>query len=161
MADAYLPIDEVSIPYGDRAPVEGTPFDFRTPHRVGDRIDAACEQTRHGAGYDHSFCLRKAAQPDLEERYGVRGITLAAVCEDPLSGRVLQTYTTEPGVQVYTGNWLSGFEGQHGCRYPRRSAICFEAQHHPDSPNKPQFESTVLRPGDVYTQTTVYRFTTK
>jgi aldose 1-epimerase len=148
-ADRYCPIDGVSIPFGEKAPVEGTPFDFRKPTRVGDRIDADCEQTKNGAGYDHSFCLNKSKEGEL---------TLAAICEEPVSGRTLTVYTTEPGIQLYTGNWLSGFEGQHGCTYPRRSAICFEAQHHPDSPNKPQFESTTLRPGETYTQTTVYRF---
>jgi aldose 1-epimerase len=148
-ADRYCPIDTVSIPYGEKAPVEGTPFDFRTPHRVGDRIDADHEQTRNGAGYDHSFVLNQTAP-------GV--LTRAAFCRDPQSGRTLTVYTTEPGIQLYTGNWLNGFVGQHGCTYPRRSAICFEAQHHPDSPNKPQFESTTLRPGEEYSQTTIYAF---
>ena len=151
-ADRYCPIDEVSIPYGEKAPVEGTPFDFRTPHRVGERIEADDEQIRHGSGYDHSFCINQAQPGQL---------TLAAVLEEPTTGRVLETYTTEPGLQLYTGNWLSGFVGQHGCTYPRRSAICFEAQHHPDAPNKPQFESTTLAPGEVYRQTTVYRFLTR
>lgn len=148
-ADHYCPIDKVSIPYGDRAPVEGTPFDFRTPHRVGDRINADDEQIRNGSGYDHSFAINQKALGQLTE---------AVYCEDPKSGRTLTMFTTEPGVQLYTGNWLSGFQGQHGCTYPRRSAICFEAQHHPDSPNKPQFESTTLRPGEVYHQTTIYAF---
>lgn len=148
-ADRYCPIDNVCIPFGEKASVEGTPFDFRTPHTIGERIDADHEQIRNGAGYDHSFVLNKEKDGEL---------TLAATLEDPQSGRVLRTYTTEPGMQLYTGNWLNGFEGQHGCTYPRRSAVCFEAQHHPDSPNKPQFESTALAPGEVYTQTTVYAF---
>lgn len=148
-ADHYCPIDALCIPYGEKAPVEGTPLDFRTPHLVGERIDADHEQIRHGSGYDHSYALRKEYDGEL---------SLAAICEDPQSGRCLKVYTTEPGMQLYTGNWLSGFEGQKGCTYPRRSAICFEAQHHPDSPNQPQFESTTLRPGETYTQTTIYAF---
>jgi aldose 1-epimerase len=151
-ADRFCPIDEVSIPYGMKAPVAGTQFDFRTPRRVGDRIDADDEQIRHGAGYDHSFAINQRQPGELTE---------AVFCEDPKSGRTLTMYTTEPGVQLYTGNWLSGFQGQHGCTYPRRSAICFEAQHHPDSPNQPMFESTVLRPGETYTQTTIYAFGVK
>lgn len=151
-ADRYCPIDMLSIPLGEKAPVENTPFDFRTPHVVGERIDADHEQIRNGAGYDHSFVLNKKEAGEL---------SWAAICEEPVSGRVLTTYTTEPGIQLYTGNWLNGFIGQHGCRYPRRSAICFEAQHHPDSPNKPQFESTTLAPGEVYTQTTIYAFSVK
>ena len=151
-ADFYIPIDENSIPTGEVRKVEGTPFDFRTPHLVGERIEADHEQIRNGSGYDHSYALRKAYDGEL---------SLAAICEDPQSGRCLTVYTTEPGMQLYTGNWLSGFEGQHKCTYPRRSAICFEAQHHPDAPNKPQFESTILRPGETYKQTTVYAFSVK
>lgn len=151
-ADRYLPIDEVSIPFGTKDPVEGTPFDFRTPHRIGERINADNEQIRNGSGYDHSFCVNHEKEGDL---------SLAAVYEDLNTGRVMKTYTTEPGIQVYSANFLTGFEGKNGCKYPRRSGICFESQHHPDSPNKPQFEQATLAPGQVYHQLTIYAFSTK
>ena len=148
-ADFYIPIDEVSIPTGEIAPVEGTPFDFRKPHLVGDRIDADHVQTKNGAGYDHCFVLNKKERGEL---------SLAAKCVEPLSRRFLEVYTTEPGVQLYTGNWLNGFSGYKGATYPRRAAICFEAQCFPDSPNRPYFPSCVLKPGEEYKQVTVYKF---
>ncbi|MBR3540274.1 MAG: galactose mutarotase [Bacteroidales bacterium] len=151
-ADRYLPIDKVSIPFGEKAPVEGTPFDFRTPHLVGERINDDNEQLRNGSGYDHSFAINQDKPGEL---------CLATVFEDLKSGRVMKTYTTEPGIQVYTGNFLTGFEDKHGCAFPRRSGICFESQHHPDSPNKPQFEQATLAPGEVYHQLTIYAFSTK
>lgn len=151
-ADQYIPIDEASIPLGEKAPVEGTPFDFRTPHRIGERIDADDIQTTNGGGYDHSFVLNQKNPGEL---------TKAAVCEEPVSGRVLTVYTTEPGLQLYTGNFLSGFKGQHGYCYPRRAAVCFEAQHHPDCPNQPKFEKCELKPGETYKQTTIYAFSVK
>ena len=124
-------------------------MDFREPHVVGERIDADHEQTKYGVGYDHCWVLNKREPGEL---------TFAAKCVEPNSGRVIECYTTEPGVQVYTSNWHSGFEGAHGATFPKRSAICFEAQHFPDSPNKAHFPSVVLNPGEVYTQTTVYKF---
>ena len=148
-ADHYCPVDENSIPYGRIDHVEGTPMDFREPHVVGDRIDADHEQTKYGVGYDHCWVLNKRETGEL---------SFAAKCVEPNSGRVIECYTTEPGVQVYTSNWHSGFEGAHGATFPKRSAICFEAQHFPDSPNKAHFPSVVLNPGEVYTQTTVYKF---
>ena len=148
-ADFYTPMDETSIPTGEIAPVDGTPMDFRTPHTVGERIDEPFQQLTYGAGYDHCYVLRKREAGAL---------TLAAQCTDPASGRCLEMYTTEPGVQLYTGNWLNGFAGAHGATFPARSALCLEAQHFPDSPNKGHFPSTVLRPGEIYRQTTVYRF---
>lgn len=148
-ADFYIPIDEESIPTGEIRRVEGTPFDFRTMHAVGDMIDADDEQTRNGAGYDHCFVLNKKEHGEL---------SYAAKIVDPASGRSMEVYTTEPGVQVYTDNWATGYPGQHGATFPRRSAICFEAQHFPDSPNRGHFPSVVLRPGETYTQTTVYKF---
>ena len=151
-ADRYLPIDKVSIPFGEKAPVEGTPFDFRTPHLVGERINDDNEQLRNGSGYDHSFAINQDKPGEL---------CLATVFEDLKSGRVMKTYTTEPGIQVYTGNFLTGFQGKHGYVFPRRSGICFESQHHPDSPNKPQFEQATLAPGEVYHQLTIYAFSTK
>ena len=148
-ADFYTPIDEVSIPTGEIAKVEGTPMDFRTPHTVGERINDAFQQLVYGAGYDHCYVLNKQEAGSLD---------LAATCTDPVSGRVMEVYTTEAGVQLYTGNWLNGFEGSHGATFPARSAICFEAQCFPDTPNKPHFPSAVLLPGDEYQQVTIYKF---
>ncbi len=148
-ADFYIPIDETSIPTGEILKVEGTPFDFRTSKPVGRDIDADHEQIRHGAGYDHCFVLNKKEEGEL---------SFAARIVEPNSGRTMDVYTTEPGVQVYTDNWADGYKGQHGATFPRRSAICFEAQHFPDSPNRPYFPSVVLRPGEQYKQKTIYRF---
>ena len=148
-ADFYVPIDENCIPTGEIRSVKGTPFDFTEPHTVGERINADHEQIKNGAGYDHCYVLNKREPGEL---------SFAAKCVEPNSGRVIECYTTEPGVQVYTSNWHSGFEGAHGATFPKRSAICFEAQHFPDSPNKAHFPSVVLNPGEVYTQTTVYKF---
>lgn len=148
-ADFYIPIDETSIPTGEIRCVEGTPFDFRKPKTVGQDIDADNEQIKNGAGYDHCFVLNKKEEGEL---------SFAARIKEPVSGRVMEVYTTEPGVQVYTDNWADGYKGQNGATFPRRSAICFEAQHFPDSPNRPYFPSVVLRPGEQYTQKTVYRF---
>lgn len=148
-ADYYVPIDDTSIPTGEIESVKGTPFDFITPHAVGERIDADHIQTKRGAGYDHCFVLNKKQPGEL---------TFAARVVEPKSGRMMEVYTTEPGVQVYTDNWADGYKGQHGATFPRRSAICFEAQHFPDSPNHPYFPSVVLKPGEVYTQKTIYKF---
>lgn len=148
-ADFYIPIDETSIPTGEIRRVEGTPFDFRKPKTVGQDIDADNEQIKNGAGYDHCFVLNKKEEGEL---------SFAARIKEPVSGRVMEVYTTEPGVQVYTDNWADGYKGQNGATFPRRSAICFEAQHFPDSPNRPYFPSVMLRPGEQYTQKTVYRF---
>lgn len=148
-ADYYTPMNEVSITTGEIAPVAGTPMDFRTPQPVGSRINADFEQLKFGAGYDHNYVLRKKEAGAL---------SLAVKCVEPLSGRSLEMFTTEPGVQVYTSNWLSGFEGYHGATFPARSAICFEAQHFPDTPNKGHFPSAVLCPGETYKQTTIYKF---
>lgn len=148
-ADFYTPIDNVSIPTGDIAPVEGTPMDFRTPHTIGCRINDKFQQLEFGAGYDHNFVLNKKEQDAL---------TFAAKCIEPISGRSMEVYTTEPGVQVYTANWHNGFEGWKGATFPARSAICFETQHFPDTPNKGHFPSCVLKPGDTYKQLTIYKF---
>ena len=148
-ADYYLPIDEDSIPTGEILKVEGTPMDFRTPHTVGERINDPFEQLKNGTGYDHCYVLNKNEIEEFAE---------AATCTDPISGRRMTVFTTEPGVQLYTGNWLNGFEGAHGATFPARSAICFEAQHFPDSPNRPYFPSTRLKPKETYHQTTAYVF---
>jgi aldose 1-epimerase len=148
-ADYYIPTDNVSIPTGEILKVEGTPMDFRTPHIVGERINDKFEQLVFGAGYDHCYVLNKSERGALE---------LAATCLDKVSGRQMEVYTTEEGVQLYTGNWLNGFTGAHGATYPARSGICFEAQCFPDTPNKPHFPSAVLEPGGEYQQMTVYKF---
>ena len=148
-ADFYIPIDNTSIPTGEILRVEGTPFDFRKPKTVGQDIDADNEQIKNGSGYDHCFVLNKKEEGEL---------SFAARIKEPVSGRIMEVYTTEPGVQVYTDNWADGYKGQNGATFPRRSAICFEAQHFPDSPNRPYFPSVVLNPGEQYTQKTVYRF---
>ena len=148
-ADFYLPIDATSIPTGEIRFVEGTPFDFRQPKPVGRDIDADNEQIRNGHGYDHCFVLNKREEGEL---------SFAARIKDPASGRTMEVYTTEPGVQMYSDNWADGYKGQHGATFPRRSAICFEAQHFPDSPNRPYFPSVILKPGQEYTQKTIYKF---
>ena len=116
---------------------------------VGERINDKFQQLIFGAGYDHCYVLNKIESGSLD---------LAATCKDPKSGRIMEVYTTEAGVQLYTGNWLNGFEGAHGATFPARSAICFEAQCFPDTPNKPHFPSATLLPGDEYQQITVYKF---
>ena len=150
-ADFYLPIDDTSIPTGEILKVEGTPFDFRAPHAVGERIDADHEQIKNGAGYDQCYVLNKREPGEL---------SFAAKIIEPKSGRTMEVYTTEPGVQFYSDNWADGYKGQHGATFGRRSALCFEAQHFPDSPNHPYFPSVVLKPGQVYTQKTIYKFGT-
>jgi aldose 1-epimerase len=147
-AARFTPIDETSIPLGELRPVRGTPFDFRRPTAIGARIEQADEQLRRGRGYDHNFVLsRRGARP-----------TLAAEVYEPRSGRVLQVLTTEPGLQLYTGNFLDGVRGKGGQVYNIREGFCLEAEHFPDSPNRPAFPSTVLRPGDRFRQTTIYKF---
>lgn len=148
-ADYYLPIDETSIPTGEIRFVNNTPFDFRQAKPIGRDIDADNEQIKNGAGYDHCFVLNKKEEGEL---------SFAARIEEPTSGRTMEVYTTEPAVQVYTDNWADGFKGQHGATFPRRSAICFEAQHFPDTPNHPYFPSVILRPGEEYRQKTIYKF---
>ncbi|MBR1889064.1 MAG: galactose mutarotase [Alloprevotella sp.] len=148
-ADFYIPIDETSIPTGEILKVAGTPFDFREPRAVGERIDADNEQIKNGAGYDHCYVLNKREPGEL---------SFAARIVEPKSGRTMEVYTTEPGLQFYSDNWADGYKGQHGATFPRRSALCFEAQHFPDSPNHPYFPSVVLKPGEVYSQKTIYKF---
>ena len=148
-ADYYTPVDSTFMTTGEIVPVEGTPMDFRTPHTVGERINDKFQQLINGAGYDHCYVLNKIETGSLD---------LAATCFEPNSGRTMEVYTTEAGVQLYTGNWLNGFEGAHGATFPARSAICFEAQCFPDTPNKPHFPSATLLPGDEYQQVTIYKF---
>lgn len=148
-ANLYAPVDEVSIPTGEIVKVAGTPMDFSTPHAIGERINEKFEQLIFGAGYDHCYILNKNELGSLD---------LAATCADPESGRVMEVYTTESGVQLYTGNWLGGFTGAHGATFPARSAVCFEAQCLPDTPNKAHFPPATLLPGDEYQQVTIYKF---
>ena len=148
-ADFYVPIDENSIPTGEIRKVEGTPFDFRTPKPVGQDIAADDEQIKNGTGYDHCYVLNKREPGEL---------TLAASMVEPSTGRTMECWTTEPGVQFYSDNWADGYKGQHGATFGKHSGLCFEAQHFPDSPNRAHFPSTQLKPGEVYVQKTVYKF---
>lgn len=151
-ADRFTPVDEGLIPTGELRPVADTPFDFRTARRIGEAIDADDEQIRFGGGYDHNFVVNGEAGT----------LRRAAFVVDPASGRTMEVRTTEPGVQFYTGNFLDGtITGKGGRTYVRRSGFCLETQHFPDSPNKPDFPSVVLRPGETYRTTTVYRFGTE
>lgn len=148
MADAFAPVDAALLPSGGWRAVEGTPLDFRRPTRIGKRIDDPHEQTGAGGGYDHSYRLRGE----------VGTLRLAARVREPDSGRLLEVRTTEPALHLYTGNFLDGtLVGKSGRPYLRRGGLCLEAQHVPDSPNRPEFPSVVLRPGETYRQTTLYR----
>jgi len=148
-ADAFVAIDAESIPTGELTPVTGTPFDFRMPRAIGERISQPDKQLRHGGGYDHNFALNKPEGKALTRA--------ARVCE-PSSGRVLELWTEEPGVQFYSGNFLDGSLAGKGRSYPYRSGFCLEPQHYPDSPNQPQFPSTILRPGQTYQTESRFRF---
>ena len=148
-ADAFTPVDETLIPTGEVRPVAGTPLDFSESTPIGARIDADDVQLAYGGGYDHNWVIN--GQPGT--------LRLAARVTEPLSGRVMEVLTTEPGVQVYTANMMPPIEGKGGAVYQRRGAICLETQHFPDSPNKPEFPTTVLRPGETFRSTTIYRFT--
>jgi aldose 1-epimerase len=151
-ASKMTPVDNTLIPTGDLASVDGTPFDFRRAAVIGERIGLASPQIEYGNGYDHNFVL---------DRNG-NGLVLAAHVEEPNSGRVLEVSTTEPGMQFYTGNFLDGsLKGKAGKPYARRTGFALETQHYPDSPNKPQFPSTILRPGQTYKTKTVYAFSVK
>jgi aldose 1-epimerase len=148
-ADRFTPVDAGLIPTGELRHVEGTPFDFRRPTAIGARIGQAEEQLERGCGYDHNFVVN-GAMGTLRD---------AARAVDPKSGRVLEVLTTEPGVQLYAANFLDGTAvGKSGKAYQRRSAFCLETQRFPDSPNQPDFPSSVLRAGQKFTSTTVYRF---
>jgi aldose 1-epimerase len=148
-ADRFTPIDKGLIPTGELRSVEGTPFDFRTAHAIGERIEIKDEQIGVGLGYDHNYALNRSGS----------GLETAAKVTEPKSGRIMEVLTTEPGMQFYTGNFLDGkIPGKGGKVYPRRSAFCMETQHFPDSPNKPDFPTVTLKPGARYQTSTVYRF---
>jgi aldose 1-epimerase len=152
LADQYTEVDGGLIPTGSLPPVEGTPMDFTTPHKIGERIDADFEQLKLGRGYDHNWVLRNSTG----------SLALAATVYEPESGRYMEVLTTEPGVQFYTGNFLDGtLTGPNNIKYVRRSGLCLETQHFPDSPNQPSFPSTILRPGETYSTKTIYKFSVK
>ena len=148
-ADRFTPVDAGLIPTGELRAVAGSPFDFRSATAIGARIEANDEQLKIGKGYDHNWVLNR----------GGGGLALAARVEEPSTGRILEVRTTEPGVQFYTGNFLDGtIKGKGGKVYGRRSGFCLETQHFPDSPNKPAFPTTELKPGQKYQSTTVFHF---
>ncbi len=148
-ATHFTPVDSTFMTTGEIRPVAGTPFDFTTAKPIGQDIEADCQQVRNGRGYDHNWCL------DTDRDIAA----LAAELYCPESGINLKVYTDEPGIQVYAGNFLDGsVTGKKGIAYPRRSAICLETQHYPDSPNKPQWPSVVLRPGQTYTSHCIFSF---
>ncbi len=146
-ADQFTPVDATSIPTGELKDVKGTPMDFTTPHAIGERFAQVPGATP--GGYDHNYVING----------GGGKLTMAAKVKDPKSGRTMEVWTTQPGVQLYTGNFLDGkTAGIGGKKYEKNDALCLETQHFPDSPNHPAFPSTVLRPGDKYQQLTVYKF---
>jgi aldose 1-epimerase len=150
-ADRFVPIDAGAIPLGALATVTGTPFDFRQPRPIGERIGQPDKQLRHGSGYDHCWVLNRGAGED--------GLRRAVHVREPDSGRVLELFTQEPGLQFYSGNFLDGsLSGKGGRRYELRSGFCIEPQHFPDSPNQPSYPNTILRPGEVYATESRFRF---
>ncbi|CAN5386266.1 galactose mutarotase [soil metagenome] len=151
-ASRFTPTDAGSIPNGELRSVKGTPFDFTRSTAIGERINKDDEQLKFGQGYDHNWVLTKKGN----------GLTLAAKVYEATSGRTMEVLTTEPGLQFYSGNFLDGsIKGKSGQDYPKRSGFCLEAQHYPDSPNEPKFPSTVLKPGQRYSQTTIYKFSVR
>lgn len=152
-ADAFTPVDSTLIPTGVLQPVAGTPFDFTKPAAIGARVDSADEQLKNGKGYDHNFVLRDSS----------KSMKLAATVYGPQTGIFMEVFTTEPGIQFYGGNFLTGKDndGKHGHAYGYRSALCLETQHFPNSPNQASFPSTILNPGEVYKTTTTYKFSVK
>ena len=151
-ADRMTPVDAGLIPTGELKPVKGTPFDFTKATAIGARINDQDQQLQYGKGYDHNFVLNRTGS----------GLVKAAEVYEPTTGRVMEVLTTQPGLQFYTGNFLDGsVKGKGGKAYPRRGAFCMETQHFPDSPNKPSFPSTELKPGQTYHTATVYRFSAR
>ena len=151
-ADRYTPVDKDAIPLGRLDSVEGTPFDFRNETAIGERIETENEQLKNGSGYDHNYVLNKSGNE----------LSLAALATGDKSGIQMEVFTTEPGMQLYTGNFMKGkhtFKG--GQKDSKRNAFCLETQHFPDSPNQPQFPSTVLRPGETFTSQSVFRFSVR
>ena len=151
-ADRFTPVDDGLIPTGELRSVKGTPMDFTRPTAIGARIEQDDEQLNLGPGYDHNWVLNNQNG----------SLALAARVYEPVYGRIMEVYTTQPGMQFYSGNFLDGtITGKNGKAYVKRFAFCLETQHFPDSPNKPDFPSTVLKPGEKYTQSTIYKFSAK
>jgi aldose 1-epimerase len=151
-ADRFTPVDKGLIPTGELLPVKGTPMDFTKATEIGARIEEPYEQLKFGGGYDHNWVLNK----------NNKDMTLAARVTEPITGRIMEVYTAEPGIQFYSGNFLDGtITGKRGIVYKHRWGFCLETQHYPDSPNKPTFPSTILRPGEKYETTTVYKFSAR
>ncbi|NBA88828.1 galactose-1-epimerase [Emticicia sp. CRIBPO] len=152
-ADKFTPVNSSLIPTGELKDVKGTPFDFTTAHKIGERInDESDDQIKAGGGYDHCWVLNESSTP----------LKTFATVTEATSGRVMEVSTTEPGVQFYTGNFLNGSViGRNGKPYTKRSGFCLETQHFPDSPNQPKFPSTTLKPNEVYKTTTIYKFSVK
>lgn len=148
-ASAFTPVDSVMIPTGEIRPVAGTPFDFTSPHKIGERIGENYEQLVLGHGYDHNFVLENKEDVDV-------------VVYEPVSGRMLEVITDQPGMQIYTGNFLNGTKIGHGGKpFNFRSGLCLESGHYPDSPNHPNFPATVINPGETFKSTTIYRFSVR
>jgi len=151
--DFFTPVSDTLIPTGELRAVAGTPMDFRKSSVIGRHIDDDYDQLAYGKGYDHNWVLNRKKAGEQ---------SLAAVYHEPVSGRTMEVYTTQPGMQLYTGNWLDGSDtGKGGKAYGMRSALCLETQNFPDSPNKPGFPSTILRPGENYKHTCLYKFSVK
>ncbi len=153
MLNAYqaTKVDKGLIPTGEIVNIKGTALDFTAPTKIGARIDSSEEQMVWGFGYDHNYVING----------GGKSLTMAARVYEPTGGRVMEVWTTEPGVQLYTGNHLNGLTGKGGKTYGKRSAFCLETQHYPDTPNKPEFPTTLLKPGQTFRSTTVYKFSVK
>jgi len=149
-ADHFTPVKPGLIPTGKIAKVKGTPLDFTTSHVIGERVDADDEQLKLGGGYDHNWVLNKKGSE----------MSLAATVYEATSGRVMKVWTTEPGIQFYGGNFLKGIVGKGGHKYAYRNAFCLETQHYPNSPNQPNFPTTLLKPGEKYKTSTIYEFGT-
>jgi len=148
-ASAFTPVDSFMIPTGEIRPVAGTPFDFNTPHKIGERIGENYDQLILGKGYDHNFILDNKDEVDV-------------TVYEPVSGRMLEVITDQPGMQLYTGNFLDGTKIGHGGKpFIFRSGMCLESGHYPDSPNHPEFPTTILNPGETLKSTTIYRFSVK
>ena len=152
-ANSFTPVNSNLIPTGDITLVENTPMDFRIPTAIGERIDSDFEQLKIAGGYDHNWILNKTIDGEL---------SLAATVYESNSGQFMEILTTEPAIQFYSGNFLDGkITGKSGNAYEHRNGFCLETQHYPDSPNKPQFPSVILRPGEIYKTTTVHKFSTR
>ncbi len=155
IADRFLPVNKTLIPTGELKPVFGTNFDFIKPHKIGERINNSINdiQLNYGLGYDHAWILNK------NEKDKSPVAQLAAKVYEPVSGRVLEVFTTEPAIQFYSGNFLNGsVMGKGKIDYAKRTALCLETEHYPDAPNQPKFPSTELKPGQIYNSTTIYKF---